>query len=783
MALSILAAALDYANHGLPVFPVRPTDKRPFTANGFKNASTDESQIREWWKSYPKAMIGIATGPASKLWVLDVDIDPAKNLDGLATLAKLTAKHGPLPPTLSSKTPRGGKHFMFAWNGADIRNSTGHVGPGIDVRGAGGYVVFPPSKSARGGAYRWESNGVNQAAEAPVWLINLAVKQPGNRNKAWARAALDRECDSVANAPANTRNNTLNIAAFNLFQIVYGGGLDEQEVRDRLFEAAETCGLVTDDGAQATWATIDSAATAARGHPRTRPGTQHQRTAGTLPTIRLIAGELPNIVDQAEHALLDALLVGSVEFYQRGDLVVRPVRSKLKAADDRQTFGWRVVPVDRAHLAETLTKIANFERMDKRAKAFVAADCPNRVAETYLARIGSWRLPVLSGIVGAPFIRFDGTICSQAGYDADSGLLLRPDQSFPATPTNPTKADAYEALTYLGALIEEFPFVSETDRAVALSAILTVFDRWSLATAPLHTFTSPVAGTGKSLLVDLASMLATGQLAPVISQGRTEEELEKRLGAALIAGDLLVSIDNCEHALTGSFLCQALTQQRLKIRLLGYSRHVEVPINTTMFATGNNLIVASDLTRRTLRCELDANCEQPELRRFKTNVLDVVRSDRCHLVAAVLTILRAWHLARNTVAIGVLPLGSFEDWSKRIREPLLWLDQEDPCDSMRTVRESDPDRAALLTALEQWKKELGTLQAHTVQQIINHATNASDFLAALAAVAPTTRGGTIVSGVRLGRWLKRVEGKIANRLKLMHVGSHHGYQLWRLWEV
>ena len=75
---------------------------------------------------------------------------------------------------------------------------------------------------------------------------------------------------------------------------------------------------------------------------------------------------------------------------------------------------------------------------------------------------------------------------------------------------------------------------------------LTPFDRRSLATTPLHAFTSPVAGTGKSLLVDVASMLVSGQLAPVISQGRSEEELEKRLGAALIAGDPLISIDNCE---------------------------------------------------------------------------------------------------------------------------------------------------------------------------------------------------------------------------------------------
>jgi hypothetical protein len=140
---------------------------------------------------------------------------------------------------------------------------------------------------------------------------------------------------------------------------------------------------------------------------------------------------------------------------------------------------------------------------------------------------------------------------------------------------------------------------------------------------------------------------------------------------------------------------QALTQQRLKIRLLGYSRHVDVPINSAFFATGNNLEIGNDLTRRTLLCQLDAGMERPELRSFKSNVLEAARTDRGRLVAAVLTILRAWHLARTT--IGVEPLGSFEDWSSRIRSPILWLGREDPCDSISTVRESNPYRSVFQT--------------------------------------------------------------------------------------
>ena len=80
---------------------------------------------------------------------------------------------------------------------------------------------------------------------------------------------------------------------------------------------------------------------------------------------------------------------------------------------------------------------------------------------------------------------------------------------------------------------------------MALSLILTALDRHAMATAPLHAFTSPVAGTGKSLLVDLASLLANGEITPVISQGSNKDETEKRLGAELLSGNTIVSFDNC----------------------------------------------------------------------------------------------------------------------------------------------------------------------------------------------------------------------------------------------
>jgi hypothetical protein len=775
-----LEAALVYGEQGIPVFPTNPLDKRPLISGGFKNATTDKTQIRDWWQKWPNAMIAAPTGAASNMWIVDVDRDPVRNIDGMTELAKLIAQHGELPATLMTTTPRGGRHLIFLWNnGVEIRNSTGKVGQGIDVRGEGGYVCLPPSRRADGALYQWDPEGGSQAAPAPDWLIELARSENRSkkRDKAWARAALERECELLAKALPGTRNNALNAAAFNLFQIVAGGKLDEQEVRDRLFKGAEACGLVADDGAPSVWATIDSAAEAAKGHPRSRPSVQpqsHQQVG--KPTIRIVAGELPRVVNEAEAALLAA---SHLNLYQRGGLIVRPVLSKLKASNDRETFAWRLIPIRQPYMIETMMRAAEFERWDARARGFVPKDCPARVADTYLAREGDWRLPTLLGIVNAPFLRVDGSLCDQPGYDTASELLFEPDgQTFPAIAPNSTKDDATAALAYLEeTLLRAFPFVAPVDRSVALSAILTAFDRRAMATAPLHAFTSPVAGSGKSLLVDIPSLLISGQLAPVISQGRTEEELEKRLGAALLSGDTIISIDNCSHPLESNFLCQALTQQRLKIRLLGHSRQVETPVNAAIYATGNNLMIANDLVRRTLLCTIDAKCERPELRRFDFNVIETIHTDRGRLVAAALTILRAWHAAGAPPAAE--PYGSFEDWSRRIREPLIWLGRDDPCQSVATVQDNDPTRGALAGVLEQWEKVLGVNTRRTQQQVINAALVNSDFHAALVLVAGN-QSGILVSNERLGRWLRKVEGKIVNGRRLIRDGNEHGYWLWKL---
>jgi hypothetical protein len=146
-----LQAALAYAAKGKPVFPCG-INKKPLVAGGFKSATTDPAQIREWWTKWPDASIGMPTGTATGVFVLDVDLP-----DGPASLEALEAKHGKLPPTLTQKTGGGGRQYFFTYpEGRKVKNSTSKIGPGLDIRGEGGYVILPPSGHESGGQYEWE---------------------------------------------------------------------------------------------------------------------------------------------------------------------------------------------------------------------------------------------------------------------------------------------------------------------------------------------------------------------------------------------------------------------------------------------------------------------------------------------------------------------------------------------------------------------------------------------------------------------------------------------------
>lgn len=148
----MLDAALSYARQGLAVFPLVEGAKNPATANGFKNASTDEEAIRSWWGKNHNYNIGIACGNGTL--VIDLDVDEAKGEDGTATLRKWEGEHGKLPETATAVTGRGGMHMLYHVDGEARCSANPKLG--VDVRGDGGYIVAPPSIHPNGTRYEWE---------------------------------------------------------------------------------------------------------------------------------------------------------------------------------------------------------------------------------------------------------------------------------------------------------------------------------------------------------------------------------------------------------------------------------------------------------------------------------------------------------------------------------------------------------------------------------------------------------------------------------------------------
>ena len=506
---------------------------------------------------------------------------------------------------------------------------------------------------------------------------------------------------------------------------------------------------------------------------------EQEAALGPKVEIQIQAGELPAMATLGESALLSS----SFPVFQRGNSLVRPVKQYVAASRGRPTIAAGLQQIVKHSMIDMLAQAAEWQVWNIRKKAYIPANPPESVANIILSRSGQWRVPIVAGVTTTPTLRPDGSVLINHGYDEQTRLFHVKDPNLKLTPVELTRNNALAALNLLLDLLNEFPFVSPIDRAVALSGIITPVVRGALNVVPMHAFRATTAGTGKSYLADIASAIATGRPCPVIAVGHTEEETEKRLTGLLLAGFPVISIDNVNGELGGDLLCQAIERQLLRVRPLGKSEITEIESRATMFATGNSLRVRGDMTRRTLICDLDANMERPETRTFSANPLEKVLANRGAYVTACLTIIRAY---MNTGLPSKLqPIASFSDWSDLVRSSLVWLGQADPAISMETAREDDPELTQLRETLGLWDKYIGPDTRMPVRSVIQiaerklpddygHQTSdlaAPDFLESIMRIAGE-RGA--VNQIRFANWLRKNEGRIVSGLKFKRDGMMDG---------
>jgi hypothetical protein len=214
--------------------------KHPRTVSGLKEATVDLDQIRRWWLQWPEANIGVATGTASNIIVLDVDDDKG----GRESLAELMNEYGEIAETVEAHTGGGGSHIIFARNDLPIGNSASKLGPGLDVRGDGGYIVAAPSLHKSTKRYEWAERSSPwdcKPVVMPHWMVGKLLAKPAPKPIARVGVTSDTASHWLGKALAKAGVGSRNETGFWLAQQLRDARIPEHEAERVLCDYADRC--------------------------------------------------------------------------------------------------------------------------------------------------------------------------------------------------------------------------------------------------------------------------------------------------------------------------------------------------------------------------------------------------------------------------------------------------------------------------------------------------------------------------------------------------------------
>jgi hypothetical protein len=385
--------------------------------------------------------------------------------------------------------------------------------------------------------------------------------------------------------------------------------------------------------------------------------------------------------------------------YQQGGRIVEP--RKIPLPDG--AVEWLITPCSRPRIRGLAAEFCQFQKEDSTKKTNVPDWLPAAL-EAYP------RLPFkpIVGIIESPTLRGDGTLITDIGFDEATGLFLTGKVKV-TVPENPTKEDALASLALLLDVVCDFPFKSEADKSVWLSGILSALARPAIeGPVPLHIINATTRGSGKTKLVDVASIIATGRVAPRTAYIHNNEEMDKRISSFALAGQTFILLDNVVGPFGCPSLDMALTGDVYRARILGRSEVASTPMRAVWWATGNGMVLQADLARRSLLAQIDPRCAFPESRTGPTenkpwahpDLLRFVMSHRENLLSAGLTFLRAYFVAgRPDTGLAAM---DFPAWSRLIRNALVWAGFADPAKANLEARSRDIQQDVFESLLMNW---------------------------------------------------------------------------------
>lgn len=398
----------------------------------------------------------------------------------------------------------------------------------------------------------------------------------------------------------------------------------------------------------------------------------------------------------------------------------------------------------------------------------------------------------LERIVHAPFVRPDGTIATEPGYDEPTRTLLLPDPVFQGltVPENPSAAEIVAARELL--LTEwmgDFPLDAEPDRANLLGLLVTPAIRGMVPRAPLAVIDGLQMGVGKNLLADCLLTVYTGHAAQPMNMVDEHEELRKQITAAFRTGAEFFVFDEA-HTLQGAPLAQALTAETWQDRILGVSTMANFPNRVTWVSLGNNVQVKGDITRRVYRIALRPTYANPQDRAASSfrhpgqSGLDLAswtRKHRRELLTAILTLVRAWFAQGSPHPKRGVSFGSFETWERTVGGIVETAGLPGFLGNLKVWRsESDFDSQYWTGHLTWLREQFGEKPFKTADVRNKALTVGDDFYPAPPRLdEPKER----TYGKALGEAYSRLRGRRYNGLWIERVSSSHGHvALWQVHE-